>query len=54
MSVDASLFLVSVRMGARRWADPHSAPSAYRVKDCDKPSRGFHILRNLDPWVGNA
>ena len=54
MSVDALSILVSVLIGARRWADPHSAPSAYRVKDCDKPARRFHILRNLDPRVGNV
>ena len=54
MSVGASLFLVSVRMGARLPSTSDGAPLHHRVKDFDKRPTGFHILRNLDPWVGNA
>lgn len=54
MSVGASLFLVSVRMGARLRGFPDGTPLHHRVKDFDKRPTGFHILRNLDPWVGNA
>ena len=54
MSVDALSILVSVLIGARLRGFPDGTPLLHRVKDFDKRPTGFHILRNLDPWVGNA
>ena len=54
MSVDALSILVSVLIGARLPSTADGAPLLHRVKDFDKRLTGFHILRNLDPQVGNA
>lgn len=51
MSVDASLFLVSVLMGTRLRGVPDGAPLNHGVKVCRQPPRGFHILRILDLLV---
>ena len=51
MSVDASLFLVSVRMGTRLRGCPDGTPLLHRLKVCQQPPRGFHILRILDLLV---
>ena len=48
MSVDASLFLVSVRMGTRLRGFPDGTPLLHRLKVCQQPPRGFHNLRILD------
>ena len=51
MSVDASLFLVSVRMGTRLRGCPDGTPLLHRLKVCQQPPRGFHNLRILDLLV---
>ena len=51
MSVDASLFLVSVRMGTRLRGFPDGTPLLHRLKVCQQPPRGFHNLRILDLLV---
>ena len=51
MSVDASLFLVSVRMGTRLRDCPDGTPLLHRLKVCQQPPRGFHNLRILDLLV---
>lgn len=51
MSVDASLFLVSVRMGTRLRGCPDGTPLHHRLKVCQQPPRGFHNLRILDLLV---
>ena len=51
MSVDASLFLVSVRMGTRLRGFPDGTPLLNRLKVCQQPHRPFHNLRILDLLV---
>ena len=51
MSVDASLFLVSVQMGTRLRGCPDGTPLLHRLKVCQQPPRGFHNLRILDLLV---
>ena len=51
MSVDASLFLVSVRMGTRLRGFPDGTPLLHRLKVCQQPPIGFHNLRILDLLV---